>query len=95
MEIEYISSPKVKQEIRRADLTCDQVCLCCMPRPAVPVNQMHNTQDKSNDEGLGPVRRKYAPRVAWWLHTVAHGCTSATGEIGWLHTPMRVDKNQF
>ena len=33
--------------------------------------------------------------VAWWLHTVAHGCTSATGEIRWLHTPMGVHKISF
>ena len=31
MEIEYISLPKLKREIRRADLTGDQVFLCCMP----------------------------------------------------------------
>ena len=40
MEIEYISLPKLKREILRADLTVDQVYLCCMPRPAVPVHQM-------------------------------------------------------
>ena len=34
MEIEYISLPKLKREIRRSDLTGDQVFLCCMPRPA-------------------------------------------------------------
>ena len=31
MEIEYISLPKLKREIQRADLTGDQVFLCCMP----------------------------------------------------------------
>ena len=31
MEIEYISVPKLKREIRRADLTGGQVFLCCMP----------------------------------------------------------------
>ena len=55
MEIEYISLPKLKREIRRADLTGDQVFLCCMPRPAVPVDQMHNMQDKSDDDGLDPI----------------------------------------
>ena len=40
MDIEYISLPKLKKEIRRADLTGGQVFLCCMPRPAVPVDQM-------------------------------------------------------
>ena len=40
MEIEYISLRKLKREIRPADLTGDQVFLCCMPRPAVPVDQM-------------------------------------------------------
>ena len=41
MEIEYISLQKLKREIRRADLTGDQVFLCCMPRPAVPIDQMY------------------------------------------------------
>ena len=40
MEIEYISLPKLKREIRRAHLTGDQVFLCCMPRPAVPVDEI-------------------------------------------------------
>ena len=31
MEIEYISLPKLKRDIRRADLTRDQMFLCCMP----------------------------------------------------------------
>ena len=31
MEIEYISLPNLKREICRADLTGDQVFLCCMP----------------------------------------------------------------
>ena len=31
MEIEYISLPKLKEEIRPPDLTGDQVFLCCMP----------------------------------------------------------------
>ena len=31
MEIDYISLPKLKREISRADLTGNQVCLCCMP----------------------------------------------------------------
>ena len=46
-KIECISLPKLRRELRRADLTGDQVFLCCMPRPAVPVHQMHNMQDKS------------------------------------------------
>ena len=37
MELEYISLAKLTGEIRRADLTGDQVFLCCMPRPVVPV----------------------------------------------------------
>ena len=40
MEIEYILLPKLKREIRRSDLTRDQVFLCCMRRPAVLVDQM-------------------------------------------------------
>ena len=52
MEIEYILSPKLKQEIRRADLTGDQVFLCCMPGPAVPVDEMYKMQDSSDKEGL-------------------------------------------
>ena len=38
MEIVYISLPKLKREIRQSDLTGDQVFLCFMPRPAVPVD---------------------------------------------------------
>ena len=55
MEIEYISLPKPKWEIRCADLTGDQVFLCCMPRPAVPVDQMYNMQDSSDNDRLEPV----------------------------------------
>ena len=57
LEIEDISLPKLKREIRRADLTGDRVFLCCMPRPAVPGDQMHSMQDKSDDAGLQPLRR--------------------------------------
>ena len=57
METEYILFLKLKREIRVADLTGDQVFLCCMPQPAVQVNQMHNMQDKSDHDGLDPVRR--------------------------------------
>ena len=31
MEIEYIPLPKLQREIRRANLTGDQLFLCCMP----------------------------------------------------------------
>ena len=58
MEIEYISLPKLKREIRRADLTGDQVFLCCMPRPAVPVDQMYKMQASDENDGLDPVRPK-------------------------------------
>ena len=58
MEIEYISLPNLKREIRRADFTGDQVFLCCIPRHALLVDQMHNMQDKSDDDGLDPIRRK-------------------------------------
>ena len=55
MEIEYISLPKLRREIRRADLTGDQVFVCCMPRPAVPVDQMYKMQENSDNDGLAPV----------------------------------------
>ena len=54
MEIEYISLLKLKRKIRRADLTGDQVFLCCLPRPAVPVHQMYKMQDISDNDGLSP-----------------------------------------
>ena len=66
MEIEYISLPKLKREIRRADLTGDQVFLCCMPRPAVPVDQMYKMQASSDDDGLDPVRRKLPILIHKW-----------------------------
>ena len=59
MEIKYIPLPKLKREIRPVDLTGDQVFLCCMPRPAVPVHQMYKMQESSDDDGLDPVRRKF------------------------------------
>ena len=55
MEIEYIPLPKPTREISRANLTGDQVFLCCMPRPAVPVDQMYNIQENSDNEELDPV----------------------------------------
>ena len=58
MEMECIPLPKLKREIRRADLTSDQMFLCCMPRPAVPVDQMYKMQASSDDDGLDPVPRK-------------------------------------
>ena len=57
-EIEYILLPKLKREIRRADITGDQVFLCCMPRPAVPFDQMYKMQASNDNDGLDPVRRK-------------------------------------
>ena len=63
MEIEYISLPKLKREIRRADLTGDQVFLCCMPRPAVPVDQMCKMQASDENDRLDPVRRKLPNRL--------------------------------
>ena len=52
MGIEYISLSKLKQGICRADLTGDQVFLCCIPRPAVPVDQMYKMQESSDNDGL-------------------------------------------
>ena len=66
MEIDYISLPKLKREIRRADLTGDQVFLCCMPRPAVPVDQMYKMQANNDNDGLDPVRRKLPIRLHKW-----------------------------
>ena len=66
MEIEYISLHKLKREICRADLTGDQVFLCHMPRPAVPVDQMYNMQESSDNDGLDPVRRKLPIRIHKW-----------------------------
>ena len=58
-EFEYISLSKLKREIRRADLTGDEVFLCCMPRPALPVDQMQSMQGKNDDSsGIDQVRRK-------------------------------------
>ena len=58
MEMEYISLPKLKREIHQANLTGDQVFLCCMPRPAVPVDQMYKMQASDGNDGLDTVRRK-------------------------------------
>ena len=66
MEIEYISLPKLKREIRRADLTGDQVILCCMPRLAVLVDQMYKMQAGNDNDGLDPVRRKLPIRLHKW-----------------------------
>ena len=88
MEIELISLPKVKREIHRADLTGDQVLLCCMPRPAVPVDQMYKMQaSDGNDDGLDPVRRKLPNRIHKW----ADLCDREKAESGDLppHRPGR------
>ena len=66
MEIEYISLPKLKKEIRRADLTGDQVFLCRMPPSAVPVDQMYKMQASIDDDGPDPVRRKLTIRIQKW-----------------------------
>ena len=66
METEYISLPKLKRKIRRADLTGDQVLLCCMPRPAVPVDQMYKMQASDDNDGLDPVRWILPIRLHKW-----------------------------
>ena len=66
MAIEYISLPKLKREIRRADPTGDQVFLCCMLLPAVPVDQMYKMQASSDDDGLDPVPRKLPIQMHKW-----------------------------
>ena len=63
MQIEYISLPKLKREINRADLTGDHVFLCCMPRPALRFDQMHKMQASNDKDGLDPVRRKLPIRL--------------------------------
>ena len=66
MEIEYISLPKLKRKIRRAALMGDQVILCCMPRLAVPVDQMYKMQASDDNDGPDPVRRKLPIRLHKW-----------------------------
>ena len=66
MGIKYISLPKLKREIGLADRTGDQVFLCCMPPPAVPVDQMYKMQESGDDDGLDPVRRKLPIRIHKW-----------------------------
>ena len=66
MEIEYISLRSLKREIRQADLTGDQVSLCCMPRPAVPVDQICKMQESSDNDGLDRVRRKLPIPIHKW-----------------------------
>ena len=66
MEIEYILLPKLKGEIRRADLEGDQVFLCCMPQPAVPVNQMYKMQASDDNDGVDPVRSKLPIQLHRW-----------------------------
>ena len=67
MLIEYIWLLKLKQEICRADLTGDEVFLCCMPQPEVPVHQMHSLQGKTDeDSGLNQVGRKLRTRIHKW-----------------------------
>ena len=76
MEIEYISLPKLKQEIRGADLTGDQVFLCCMPGSAVPVDQMYRMQESSDKDGRTPERRSGRGWESAWPrtpHTQARG----------------------
>ena len=64
MEIEYILLPKLKREIRRSDLTGDQVFLCCMPRPALPVDEMYKMQaSDGNDDGLDPCSTQTAESI--------------------------------
>ena len=55
MEIDYILLPKLKRLTHPADLTGDQVFLCCMPRPAVPVDRMYKMQASDDNDGLDPV----------------------------------------
>ena len=52
IEIEYISLPKLRREICRADLTGDQVFLCCMPRPALPVDEFTTCERAVTMTGL-------------------------------------------
>ena len=84
MEIEYISLPKLKREIRRADRTGDQVFLCCMPRPAVPVDQMYKMQASDDNAGLTPLD-------ANCRFDYTSGRTSTTGRRRSMETYLRID----
>ena len=66
MEVEYISLPKLKRQIRPADLTGDKMFLCCMPRRAVPFDQRYKMQASNDNDGLDPVRRKLPIRLHKW-----------------------------
>ena len=83
MEIEYISLPKLKREIRRADL-------CCMPQPAVPVDQRYKMLESRNNDGLDPVRRRLHIRIHKW----ADFYDREKAEFGDLppHRPVRDDR---
>ena len=68
IEIKYIWLPKLKQEICQADLTGDQVFLCCIFPPAVPVDQMQSMQDKNNtDSELNQVPHKFPTQIHEWV----------------------------
>ena len=67
IKIQYISLPKLKQEIHRPDLTGDRMYPCCMPRPAVPVNDEHSMQSKKDDgNGLDQVRQRLPTQIHKW-----------------------------
>ena len=73
MEIEYISLPKLKRQICGADLTGQQIFLCCMPRPAVMVDEMYKMQASDDNDGLDPVRRKLPIRLNKWADLYDRG----------------------
>ena len=87
MEIEYISLPKLKREIRPADLTGDPVFLCCMPRPAVPVDQMYSIIYKP----VMAMMTSLTPFDANCRIDYTNGRTSTTGRKRSMETYLRID----
>ena len=88
MEIEYESLPKLKWGISRAHVTADQVFLCCMPRPTVPVDRMHSMQQKNND---GSELDQFRQKLPTQIHKTASLHDRARAEFGKLppHQPRR------
>ena len=86
--MEYISLRKVKREIPRAHPTSDPVFLCCMPRRAVLVYQMHSMQGKSDDDSrLDQFRVKLCTRIHKWA-TIYDRERAEFGELP-SHPPAR------
>ena len=58
--------------------------MCCMPRPAVPVDQTYKMQaSDGNDDGLDPVRRKLLNRLHKWADLYDR-CNRARALAPWV-----------